>query len=108
MPLLIEEDSLVDNFGHGRWNGARGQRVSVRKLPGYDAPVSIYVHPDRIQFPAPGVFGGEPSATNLLLKNGVNLAVNGSLPTGEIILNAPGDTFTSVVAGGAGYEPPTD
>lgn len=108
VPLLIEEDALIDNYGRGRWNGAQGQRVSVRKLPGHDEPVYIYVHPDRLRFPAPGVFGGEPSAINRLLLNDQDLAVDGSLPSGEIILREANDTFTSVVAGGAGYGNPEE
>ena len=103
VPLLIEEDALVDNFGHGRWNGAPGQRVTARKLPGHVDPVHIYVHPDRLRYPAPGVFGGEPSAINRLLKNGRDLSVDGALPTGEIVLREADDTFTSIVAGGGGY-----
>ena len=106
VPLLIEEDSLVDNHGRGRWSGAPGQRVTARKLPGHDAPVHIYVHPDRLRFPAPGLFGGETSAINQLLKNGQDLAVNGALRTGEIVLTEPEDTFTSIVAGGGGYGTP--
>ncbi|MEZ4522288.1 MAG: hydantoinase B/oxoprolinase family protein [Thermomicrobiales bacterium] len=106
VPLLVDEDSLVDNFGRGRWNGAPGQRVTVRKLPDHAEPVHIYVHPDRLRFPAPGLFGGGDSARNLLLKNGEDLSVNGSLPSGEIVLRDAGDTFTSVIAGGAGYGEP--
>ena len=106
VPLLIEEDALVDNFGQGRWNGARGQRVTVRKLSDHQQPVNIYVHPDRLQFPAPGLFGGESSAINKLLKNDKDLTTNGVLPSGEITLNAPDDTFTAIVAGGGGYGAP--
>jgi N-methylhydantoinase B/oxoprolinase/acetone carboxylase alpha subunit len=106
VPLLIDEDTLVDNFGRGRWNGAQGQRVSVRKLPGYDDDVHIYVHPDRLRYPAPGVFGGEPSALNELLMNDRDLAVDGALPSGEIVLQEADDVFTSVIAGGAAYGSP--
>jgi N-methylhydantoinase B/oxoprolinase/acetone carboxylase alpha subunit len=105
VPLLVEEDTLVANYGSGQWRGAPGQRVTVRKLPGYERPVSIYVHPDRLRFPAPGLFGGAPSAINRLLKNGHDLAVNGALASGEIVLDDADDTFTSVVAGGGGYGP---
>ncbi len=108
VPLLIDEDTLVDNHGRGRWNGAQGQRVTVRKLPGYDVPVQIYIHPDRLRFPAPGVFGGESSATNQFLKNGENLATDGAMQSGEISLDDPDDRFTSIIAGGAGYMPPED
>lgn len=107
VPLLVEEDALeAGSGGTGQWRGAPGQRVTVRRLPGYDRPVSIFVHPDRLRFPAPGIFGGSDSRRNLLLKNGEDVAVNGALPSGEIVLATNGDRFTSVVAGGAGYGPP--
>ncbi|HLT20426.1 MAG TPA: hydantoinase B/oxoprolinase family protein [Thermomicrobiales bacterium] len=106
VPLLVEEDTLVDNHGRGRWSGAPGQRVTVRKLPGYERPVNIYVHPDRLRFPAPGLFGGEASQLNKLLKNGQDLAPDGRLDNGEIVLTGPDDTFTSIVAGGGGYGEP--
>ena len=108
VPLLVDEDALVaDSGGQGTWRGAPGQRVTVRPLPGHDLPVAIYVHPDRLRFPAPGLFGGHDSQRNKLLKNGDDLAPDGTMPSGEIILH-PGDTFTSIVAGGAGYGPPED
>ena len=106
VPLLIEEDTLVENHGRGRWDGARGQRVSVRMLPDHDEPVNIYIHPDRLRYPAPGLFGGEPSRRNRFLRNGEDLSVNGALISGEIILETPDDSFTSIVAGGAGYGAP--
>jgi N-methylhydantoinase B/oxoprolinase/acetone carboxylase alpha subunit len=80
----------------------------VRRRPGYDGPVSIFVHPDRLRFPAPGIFGGSDSRRNLLLKNGADLTVNGALASGEIVLQDDADRFTSIVAGGAGYGPPEE
>ena len=106
VPVLVEEDSLVtDSGGQGTWRGAPGQRVTVRTRPGHDLPVAIYVHPDRLRYPAPGLFGGEDSRRNLLLKNGHNLAPDGVMTSGEVLLQGD-DTFTSVVPGGAGYGPP--
>src|SRR5690606_28752134 len=68
VPLIVEEDALVpDSGGQGTWRGAPGQRVTVRKRPGHELPVAIYVHPDRLRFPAPGLFGGQDSQRNLLL-----------------------------------------
>jgi N-methylhydantoinase B/oxoprolinase/acetone carboxylase alpha subunit len=108
VPLLLDEDTLVtDSGGSGTWRGAAGQRVTVRPRPDHDLPVAIYVHPDRLQFPAEGLFGGGDSKRNILLKNGVNLAPGGIMASGEIILQGT-DTFTSIVAGGAGYGPPEE
>jgi N-methylhydantoinase B/oxoprolinase/acetone carboxylase alpha subunit len=105
VPVLVEEDTLVATYGEGKWRGAPGQRVTVRKLPGYERPVHIFVHPDRLRYPAPGLFGGGDSAKNLLLLNGTDLGAAGALSSGEVILAEPGDSLTSVVAGGGGYGP---
>lgn len=106
VPLLVEENALVpDSGGLGTWRGAPGQRLTVRKLPGHDLPVAVYVHPDRLRFPPPGLFGGNDSQKNTLLMNGDNIAPDGTMSSGEILLRKPDDTFTSIVAGGAGYGP---
>ncbi|CAN5176423.1 hypothetical protein BH23CHL1_BH23CHL1_02510 [soil metagenome] len=107
VPLLVDENALVQNSGgKGTWRGAPGQRLTVRKRPGHDLPVAIYVHPDRLRFPAPALFGGEDSQRNTLLLNGENIAPDGTLSSGEIVLREAEDTFTSIVAGGAGYGMP--
>lgn len=109
VPILIEENSLVpDSGGQGKWRGALGQKITLRKQPGHDLPVSIYVHPDRLRFPSPGLFGGESSNPNQLFFNGDNLAPDGTLASGEIVLREPEDRFTTIVAGGGGYGPPDE
>jgi len=109
VPVLVEEDSLEpDSGGAGEWRGAPGQRVTLRPHPKHTRPVTLYVHPDRLRYPAPGLAGGADSRCNELLLNGEPLAHDGHLKTGEIILNTPTDRFTSIVAGGAGYGEPAD
>jgi N-methylhydantoinase B/oxoprolinase/acetone carboxylase alpha subunit len=104
VPVLVEQDVLEPNSGGaGRWRGAPGQRVTVRRHPDHSLPVALYVHPDRLRYPAPGLFGGESSQRNTLLFNDENLAPDGRLTSGEIILQSSDDVFTSIVAGGAGY-----
>ncbi len=103
VPVLVEEDQLVDNFGRGKWNGSPGQRVTIRKRPDFEPPVQVYVHPDRLRYPAPGLFGGQPSDVNRLYRNGEDLAPDGAMETGVIELVTPEDSFTSVVAGGGAY-----
>lgn len=109
LPLLVEEDSLEPGSGgSGQWRGAPGQRVTLRLHPNHDRPVALYVHPDRLRFPAPGIFGGEPSLRNQIILNGENLAADGSMGHGEIVLASPADRLTTIIAGGAGYGPPAD
>ena len=109
VPLVVDEDALEPGSGGaGRWRGAPGQRVTVRKHPAHELPVSIYVHPDRLRFPAPGLFGGGSSRVNRLTLNGVDLTPEGVLASGEIVLRGSSDRFTSSVAGGGGYGNPDD
>ena len=106
VPVIVEEDVLEPgSAGDGQWRGAPGQRVTLRRHPAHELPVSLYVHPDRLRFPAPGLFGGGDSRTNELTLNGQNLASDGELSSGEIVLREADDRFTSVVAGGGGYGP---
>lgn len=109
VPVLVEEDRLEpDSGGSGTWRGAPGQRVTLRRHPNHDLPVTLYVHPDRLRYPAPGLAGGADSRRNELLLNDTSLAANGHLTTGEIVLHTDSDRFTSVVAGGAGYGDPSE
>ncbi len=109
LPLLVEEYALEPGSGGaGQWRGAPGQRVTLRLHPDHDRPVALYVHPDRLRFPAPGIFGGQPSLRNQIILNGENLAEGGSMDRGEIVLASPADRLTTVVAGGAGYGPPEE
>jgi len=107
VPVIVEQDRLEpDSGGNGQWRGAPGQRVTLRRHPAHDLPVTLYVHPDRLRYPAPGLAGGDDSLRNELLFNDQPLARDGHLTTGEIVLRDSTDRFTSVVAGGAGYGDP--
>jgi N-methylhydantoinase B/oxoprolinase/acetone carboxylase alpha subunit len=107
VPIVIEEDNLLaDTAGRGQWRGAPGQRLKIRKRPNHELPVSIFLHPDRLRYPSPGLAGGEPGAPNLIFHNERNLAPEGALTTGEIVLATPEDVFTALIAGGGGYGPP--
>jgi N-methylhydantoinase B/oxoprolinase/acetone carboxylase alpha subunit len=106
VPVLIEEEILLpDSGGRGRWRGSPGQRMTIRRRPGHDLPVSIFIHPDRLRFPAPGLRGGEPGQRNVITRNGQDLAPDGQLTTGEVVLASDDDTFTALIAGGGGYGP---
>jgi N-methylhydantoinase B/oxoprolinase/acetone carboxylase alpha subunit len=106
VPVLIEEDQLLpDSGGAGRWRGSPGQRLSIRKRPGHELPVSIFIHPDRLRFPAPGLLGGSSGQANRIFFNDQDLAPGGELSTGEVVLTTPEDRFTALIAGGGGYGP---
>ncbi|RIK38957.1 MAG: methylhydantoinase, partial [Chloroflexi bacterium] len=109
VPFLVEENVLeTDSGGPGRWRGSLGKRMTLRRSPDHSLPVSIFVVPDRIRYPAPGIFGGQPSKRNRLLLNGQDLAPDGRFTHGEIVLRSDDDRFTTHVPGGAGYGPPEE
>jgi N-methylhydantoinase B/oxoprolinase/acetone carboxylase alpha subunit len=103
-PILIEERSLLDGTGgDGRHRGTPGHRVRMRRLPGSNADVRLYLHHDRLRHPAPGLFGGGSGSLTRVLLNGEDLtAGTGHLRTGEVILATDDDVFTSEAAGGGG------
>jgi N-methylhydantoinase B/oxoprolinase/acetone carboxylase alpha subunit len=103
-PILIEERSILDGTGGaGRRRGTPGHRVRMRRLPGSGADVRLYLHPDRLRHPAPGLFGGGPGNRTRVLLNGADLTGGtGHLRTGEISLATDDDLFTSEAAGGGG------
>jgi N-methylhydantoinase B/oxoprolinase/acetone carboxylase alpha subunit len=104
-PILIEERSLLDGTGGvGRHRGTPGHRVRMRRLPGSDADVRLYVHHDRLRHPAPGLFGGRAGNLSRVLLNDEDLTDGtGHLRTGEVILATDDDVFTSEAAGGGGF-----
>ena len=103
-PILIEERSLLDGTGgEGRHRGTPGHRVRMRRLPGSNADVRLYVHHDRLRHRAPGLFGGGCGSLTRVLLNGEDLTGGtGHLRSGEIVLATDADVFTSEAAGGGG------
>lgn len=109
VPVLIEESQLIpDSGGRGKWRGSLGQRMTIRAKPGHTQPVSIYLHPDRLRFPAPGIHGGEPGRKVYIAFNDEDLAPDGQLTTGEVILRTPEDRYTAEIAGGGGFGPASE
>ena len=84
-PILIEERSMLDGTGgDGDAPGTPGHRVRMRRLPGSNADVRLYLHPDRLRHPAPGLFGGGPgNLTRVLLNAAISPAEPGTSPTGR-------------------------
>jgi N-methylhydantoinase B/oxoprolinase/acetone carboxylase alpha subunit len=104
-PILIEERSLLGGTGgEGRHQGTPAHRVRMRRLPGSNADVRLYVHHDRLRHPAPGLYGGGPGSLTRALLNGEDLTGGtGYLRTGEVVLGTDEDVFTSEAAGGGGF-----
>jgi N-methylhydantoinase B/oxoprolinase/acetone carboxylase alpha subunit len=107
-PIVIEERSVIDGSGGtGESAGTPGFRTRMRRLPGSNADVRFYVHPDRLRHPAPGLFGGGAGNLTRLLLNDQDLCGGtGHLLTGEVALTRDEDRFTSEAAGGGGFGTP--
>ena len=103
-PILVEERVLLDDTGGaGVHRGAPGHRFRLRRLPGSAADVRLYLHPDRLRHPAPGLFGGGPGNRSRILLNGEDVTGGtGYLKSGEVVLASDDDVYTSEAAGGGG------
>ena len=61
-PILIEERAVLDGSGgNGASQGTPGHRVRMRRLPGSNADVALFIHPDRVRFPPPGCSAAAPA-----------------------------------------------
>jgi N-methylhydantoinase B/oxoprolinase/acetone carboxylase alpha subunit len=107
-PILVEERAVLDGTGgDGACPGTPGHRFRLRRRPGSNAEVRLYLHPDRLRHPAPGLFGGgDGNPTRVLLNDRDLTAGTGVLATGEVILATDDDVYTSEVAGGGGSGDP--
>jgi N-methylhydantoinase B/oxoprolinase/acetone carboxylase alpha subunit len=104
VPILVEERSIMQGSGgSGTLSGTPGHRFRLKRLPGSNADVRLYLHPDRLRHPAPGLFGGGPgNRTRVLLNDHDITNGTGLLTNGEVILATDDDVYTSETAGGGG------
>jgi N-methylhydantoinase B len=68
-PICVRCRELIpDSGGPGRFRGGLGQRL--RFTPAGTPPVNMFVRPDKLRYPAPGIAGGEAGAPGSILLNG--------------------------------------
>ncbi|MFS8532053.1 hydantoinase B/oxoprolinase family protein [Sphaerobacter thermophilus] len=105
-PVLIHTRELrEDSAGRGQWRGAFGHRLEMGVLPGYPAPVSFFIDPDRLRFPPRGLSGGEDGPLTEVLVNGRRLTPE-EIGAGQITLSGPDERLVLHIPGGGGYGPP--
>ncbi|MBX5443846.1 hydantoinase B/oxoprolinase family protein [Sphaerobacter sp.] len=105
-PVLIHTRELrEDSAGRGQWRGAFGHRLEMGVLPGYPAPVSFFIDPDRLHFPPRGLSGGEDGPLTEVLVNGRRLTPE-EIGGGQITLSGPDERLVLHIPGGGGYGPP--
>jgi N-methylhydantoinase B len=106
VPVVVHARALRPNSaGAGQWRGAFGHQIELATLPDYPLPVSVFIAPDRMRFPPPGLAGGDDGPLKRIMLNGRSLALE-ELSEGCIVLASPSDRLEVWNPGGAGYGPP--
>jgi 5-oxoprolinase (ATP-hydrolysing)/N-methylhydantoinase A len=107
--LVIEKTYLRDSGGAGRHRGGLGQRVRMRKLHADGLPTLISLYPEGVNNPIPGLFGGKPGGGASGRVLGQDGTVRRDVGTGELVqIMHPAEIVELVLAGGAGYGPPSE
>jgi N-methylhydantoinase B/oxoprolinase/acetone carboxylase alpha subunit len=103
-PIVIDERTIMEGTGgEGELPGTPGFRTQMRRLPGSNADIRFYLHPDRLRHPAPGLFGGGSGNLTRVTFNGRDLTDGtGYLANGEVTITSDDDRFVSEAAGGGG------
>jgi N-methylhydantoinase B/oxoprolinase/acetone carboxylase alpha subunit len=106
VPALVRTRALRPrSAGTGQWRGAFGHHVELTTLPDYPYPLPIFVDPDRMRFPPPGLDGGEDGPLAVMRLNDRCLSID-ELSEGRITLSSPSDRLVVWTPGGAGCGPP--
>jgi N-methylhydantoinase B/oxoprolinase/acetone carboxylase alpha subunit len=94
-PILIGcRELLPDSGGAGEYRGGLGQRLTLLSLE--SKPVHVFVRPDKLRFPAPGLLGGRSGMAGAIRLNGQ------PAPPGTVALR-PGDCIELLLPGGGGF-----
>ena len=100
-PMLITEKGYVpDSGGAGRYRGGNAQRIGFRSLS--EAPITMTIRHERVQYPARGLLGGASGSPGIDLLNGERLE-----PKSRTVL-AKGDEVIFQTPGGGGLYPPEE
>ena len=95
--LIVRKELLPDSAGPGRRRGGLGQVMSFKCIG--DHPITARIRPDKMHCPPPGINGGLPGRTGVVLMNGASID---RFPPLEF---KPGDVIELRMPGGAGFGP---
>lgn len=100
VPLqVIRRELRPDSGGAGRFRGGLGQELAFRLIG--SRPLYVWVRPDKVRFPAPGLRGGRPGAVGELL-------LNGSPFVPQTLELAPDQELKIRIPGGGGFGDPQE
>ena len=103
VPIRIQYKRLLcDSAGPGKYRGGLGQEISFMCIADY--PLYIGVRPDKMDYPPPGINGGQPGARGSFTVNGAR----GSYGTTMPIIVQDGDEVVIRIPGGGGYGDPSE
>ena len=105
--LVVAKEFIPDSGGAGKYRGSPGQRLVISKLPSHSSPLNIYFHPNRLTFPAQGIFGGKDGTKTNVYFNGDALSDSPSeMKQGYVTIETAEDHLELECPSGAGaYEP---
>jgi N-methylhydantoinase B/oxoprolinase/acetone carboxylase alpha subunit len=105
--VVVRKEYIPDSGGAGRTRGGLGQRVVIRRAPGWSGTIRTSASLDHDRFPPDGILGGAPGAPSrfgLLDPSGTLIPQRIHLAT----LTGEADRLVVEVAGGGGYGDPAD
>ena len=107
--LVVSKEFITDSAGAGKHRGTPGQRVVVAKAEGHQRPLNVYLHPNRLTFPAEGIFGGGPGSRTRVILNDMVLSDDaGSMMEGYVTLERDTDRLVVEFAAGGGVQDPKE
>tara|TARA_B100001123_G_scaffold269139_1_gene299501 strand:+ start:1611 stop:3275 length:1665 start_codon:yes stop_codon:yes gene_type:complete len=107
--LVLSKEFIEDSAGAGRYRGSPGLRVTIGKSANYRRPLNIYFHPNRLYFPASGVFGGSSGQKTRVILNGKVLSDDPkALTQGYLTLEKESDRLELEFPSGAGMGDPSE
>jgi N-methylhydantoinase B/oxoprolinase/acetone carboxylase alpha subunit len=108
--LLVEKEFLPDSMGPGKHRGGPGQRIVLRRRPGYPLPVRVRFTSHCPSIPAAGLFDGQAGLVSGDVRwNGKPISLALELGRdGYCTLASDDDTLSFNVASGGGYGDPRE
>jgi N-methylhydantoinase B/oxoprolinase/acetone carboxylase alpha subunit len=105
--MVVEKEWVPDSAGAGQYRGGPAERITFRRLPGYNEPVRMRYFPMRSKVAAAGMQGGREGTLDIPLWNGVPLGSDSEIiRDGWATFRTPDDELTIYAPSGGGFGPP--